>query len=69
MRTDWILDIIIGIAAIFLFALMMLYLPTVMPPALGYLTAFLIFVVFLTIMGLTVVKRSVGESPVKKAKK
>lgn len=65
MRTDWILDIAIGISAIIIFAVMLLFLPTILPAAYGYVAAFLIFVAYLTVMGLTVVKKSVGE-PVKK---
>lgn len=65
MRTDWILDIAIGISAIIIFAVMLLFLPTVLPAAYGYVAAFLIFVAYLTAMGLTVIKKSVGE-PIKK---
>ena len=68
MRKDWILDIAIGISAIFIFAVMLLFLPTVLPAAFGYVAAFLIFVLYLTLMGLFVVKKFVGETPQKKAK-
>ena len=68
MRKDWILDIAIGISAIFIFAVMLLFLPTVLPAAFGYVAAFLIFVLYLTLMGLFVVKRFVGETPQKKVK-
>ncbi len=68
MRKDWILDVIIGISAIIIFAFMLLFLPTILPNAYGYVVAFLIFVAYLTIMGLTVIKKSVGEPAAKKAK-
>ncbi len=68
MRKDWILDIAIGISSIFIFAAMMLFLPTIMPEAFGYVAAFLIFVLYLTIMGLFVIRRFVGETPQKKVK-
>lgn len=62
MRTDWILDVVIGVTSIILFALMLLFLPTILPQAYGYVAAFLIFVAYLTIMGLTVVKNSIGKN-------
>lgn len=62
MRTDWILDVVIGVTAIIIFALMLLFLPTIMPQAYGYACAFLIFVAYLTVMGLTVVKNSIGKN-------
>ncbi len=68
MRKDWILDIVIGISSIFIFAVMLLFLPTVLPAAFGYVAAFLIFVLYLTLMGLFVVKRFVGEPVQKKVK-
>jgi len=69
MRKDWILDIAIGISSIIIFAVMLLYLPTVLPAAFGYVAAFLIFVLYLTLMGLFVIKRFVGEAQPKKEKK
>ncbi|HJJ41768.1 MAG TPA: hypothetical protein O0W90_00440 [Methanocorpusculum sp.] len=66
MRTDWILDIVIGVTGIIIFAFMMLFLPKFLPPAFGYLAAFLIFVAYMTIMGLTVVKNIIGKKPAKK---
>ena len=48
---------------------MLLYLPTVLPAAFGYVAAFLIFVLYLTLMGLFVIKRFVGEAQPKKEKK
>ncbi|HJJ69039.1 MAG TPA: hypothetical protein O0Y02_00200 [Methanocorpusculum sp.] len=68
MRKDWILDIAIGISSIFIFAVALLFLPEVLPAAFGYVAAFLIFVLYLTLMGLFVVKRFVGETPQKKVK-
>ncbi|MBE6506777.1 MAG: hypothetical protein E7Z72_02470 [Methanocorpusculum parvum] len=68
MRKDWILDIVIALSAIFIFALMMLFLPTVLPAAFGYVAAFLVFVLYLTLVGLFVIKRFVGETPQKKVK-
>ncbi|HJJ40923.1 MAG: hypothetical protein IJD66_03995 [Methanocorpusculum sp.] len=68
MRKDWILDIAIGVSSIFIFAVALLFLPEVLPAAFGYVAAFLIFVLYLTLMGLFVVKRFVGETPQKKVK-
>ena len=68
MRKDWILDIAIGVSAIIIFAVALLYLPAVLPAAFGYVAAFLIFVLYLTLMGLFVIKRFVGEKPPKKVK-
>ena len=68
MRKDWILDIAIGVSSIFIFAVALLFLPEVLPAAFGYVAAFLIFVLYLTLMGLFVIKRFVGETPQKKAK-
>ncbi len=56
---DWILDVIIGISAIILFAILLLALPHVLPAAYGYVAAFLIFVAYLTIAGLTAIKSSI----------
>ena len=68
MRKDWILDIAIGVSSIFIFAVALLFLPEVLPAAFGYVAAFLIFVLYLTLMGLFVVKKFVGETPQKKVK-
>ena len=68
MRKDWILDIAIGVSSIFIFAVALLFLPEVLPAAFGYVAAFLIFVLYLTLIGLFVVKRFVGETPQKKVK-
>ena len=68
MRKDWILDIAIGVSSIFIFAVALLFLPEVLPAAFGYVAAFLIFGLYLTLMGLFVVKRFVGETPQKKVK-
>ncbi len=56
---DWILDVIIGISAIILFAILLLALPHVLPTAYGYVAAFLIFVAYLTAAGLTSIKASI----------
>ena len=56
---DWILDVIIGISAIILFAILLLALPHVLPAAYGYVAAFLIFVAYLTAAGLTAIKASI----------
>ncbi len=58
---DWILDVIIGVSAIIIFAILLLGLPTVLPAAYGYVVAFLIFVAYLTIAGLTVIKKSIQK--------
>ncbi|HKM41023.1 MAG TPA: hypothetical protein VJY43_00455 [Methanocorpusculum sp.] len=58
---DWILDVIIGISAIILFAILLLALPQVLPAAYGYVAAFMIFVVYLAVAGLTVIKNSIRK--------
>ncbi|MDD2470261.1 MAG: hypothetical protein PHU87_01750 [Methanocorpusculum sp.] len=58
---DWMLDVIIGISAIILFGILLLALPQVLPAAYGYVAAFLIFVAYLTVAGLTVVKKSIRK--------
>jgi len=68
MRTDWIKDVIIGVAGIVLFAFMLLLLPTIMPIGFGYIAAFLVFVAFLVVMSLTVIKKQIGEKYIKKPK-
>ncbi|MCQ2357739.1 MAG: hypothetical protein MJ005_03090 [Methanocorpusculum sp.] len=68
MRTDWIIDVIIGVTAIFIFGVMMLWLPKVIPNLFGYLAAFLVFIAYLVIIGLLVVKRKVGINPIRKKK-
>ncbi|HJJ54669.1 MAG TPA: hypothetical protein O0X50_01125 [Methanocorpusculum sp.] len=69
MRTDWILDVVIGLSAIIIFGVMLLFLPKIIPNPFGYVAAFLVFIAYLTIMGLTVVKKHVGENPIKKKNK
>jgi len=68
MRTDWILDVAIGLSAIIIFGIMLLWLPKFIPNPFGYVAAFLVFIAYLTIMGLTVVKSHVGQNPIKKKK-
>ena len=58
---DWILDVIIGVSAIILFAILLLALPQVLPAAYGYVAAFLIFVAYLTGAGLTVIKGAIRK--------
>ncbi len=58
---DWILDVIIGVSAIIIFAILLLALPSVLPAAYGYVVAFLIFVAYLTTAGLTVIKKSIQK--------
>ena len=58
---DWILDVIIGVSAIILFAILLLTLPQVLPAAYGYVAAFLIFVAYLTGAGLTVIKGAIRK--------
>jgi hypothetical protein len=54
--------VIIGLSSIILFAILLLALPPVLPEAYGYVVAFLIFVAYLTIAGLTVVKNSIKNN-------
>jgi len=58
---DWILDVIIGLSSIILFAILLLALPPVLPEAYGYVVAFLIFVAYLTVAGLTAVRNSIKK--------
>ena len=70
MRTDWIKDIIIAIVAIALFGVMLLILPKVLPIPIGisYILAFAVFIAFLAVMALTVIKKQVGVKYIKKPK-
>lgn len=68
MRTDWILDVVIGVSAIIIFGIMLLWLPKFIPNPFGYVAAFLVLIAYLTVMGLTVVKKHVGENPAEKKK-
>lgn len=68
MRTDWIKDVIIGVVAIILFGFMLLLLPQALPNGFGYIAAFAVFVAFLMIMALTVIKKQVGIKYIKKPK-
>lgn len=55
----WLLDIIVGVSALIVFAILLFALPMVMPAAYGYIGALLLFIAYLTIAGLTVVKKSI----------
>ncbi len=57
---SWILDIIVGVAGLILFAIMMFVLPMIMPAAYGYIGALLVFIAFLTAAGLTVIKDTIS---------
>lgn len=70
MRTDWIKDIIIAIIGIALFGIMLLVLPKALPVPIGisYILAFAVFIAFLAVMALTVIKKQVGTNYIKKPK-
>lgn len=70
MRTDWIKDIIIAIIGIALFGIMLLVLPKALPVPIGisYILAFAVFIAFLAVMALTVIKKQVGIRYIKKPK-
>lgn len=55
----WILDILIGVTALIIFAVMMFALPMVMPAAYGYVAALLVFIIYLAVAGVTVVKNTI----------
>lgn len=55
----WILDIIIGVSALIVFAVLLFALPMVMPAAYGYVAALMIFILYLTVAGLTVIKKTI----------
>ncbi len=68
MKTNWILDVVVGLSAIIIFGIMLLWLPKFVPNPFGYVASFLVFIAYLTVMGLTVVRKQVGENPVKQKK-
>lgn len=68
MRTDWIFDIIIGVTAIIIFGVMLVWLPSFIPNPFGYVAAFLVFIAYLTVLALTLVKKNVGVNPIQKKK-
>ena len=56
----WVLDIIVGVSALIVFGILLFALPMIMPAAYGYICALLLFVVYLTIAGLTVIKKAIA---------
>lgn len=56
---SWILDIIVGVVGLILFGIMMFVLPMIMPAAYGYIGALMVFIAFLTVAGLTVIKNTI----------
>ncbi|HJK01550.1 MAG TPA: hypothetical protein O0W91_01130 [Methanocorpusculum sp.] len=55
----WILDIIVGISSLIIFGILMFALPMIMPAAYGYIGALFLFVVYMTIAGLTIIKKTI----------
>lgn len=56
----WVLDIIVGVSALIIFGILLFALPMVMPAAYGYIGALLLFVVYLTVTGLTIIKKAIA---------
>ncbi|HJJ97312.1 MAG: hypothetical protein MJ014_08570 [Methanocorpusculum sp.] len=56
----WVLDIIVGVSALIVFGILLFALPMVMPAAYGYIGALLLFVVYLTVTGLTIIKKAIA---------
>lgn len=56
----WVLDIIVGVSALIVFGILLFALPKVMPAAYGYIGALLLFVVYLTGTGLTIIKKAIA---------
>lgn len=56
----WVLDIIVGVSALIVFGILLFALPMVMPAAYGYIGALLLFVVYLTGTGLTIIKKAIA---------
>ena len=52
----WVLDIIVGVSALIVFGILLFALP---PAAYGYIGALILFVVYLTVAGLTVIKKTI----------
>jgi hypothetical protein len=55
----WILDIIVGVSALTVFGILLFVLPMIIPAAYGYISALMLFVVYLTITGLIVIKKAI----------
>ena len=56
----WVLDIIVGVSALIVFGILLFAMPMVMPAAYGYIGALLLFVVYLTVTGLTIIKKAIS---------
>ena len=56
----WVLDIIVGVSALIVFGILLFALPMVIPAAYGYIGALLLFVVYLTVTGLTIIKKAIA---------
>ena len=55
----WVLGIIVGVSALIVFGILLFALPMVMPAAYDYIGALILFVVYLTVAGLTVIKKTI----------
>jgi hypothetical protein len=55
----WILDITVGVSALTVFGILLFVLPMIMPAAYGYISALMLFVVYLTVTGLIVIKKTI----------
>ena len=57
---ECVLDTIVGVSAMIVFGILLFSLPMIMPAAYGYICALLLFVVYLTIAGLTITKKVIA---------
>ncbi len=55
----WLLDIIVGVSSLIVFGILLFVLPMVMPAAYGYIGALILFIAYLAVAGLTVIKNSI----------
>ncbi|HJJ46730.1 MAG TPA: hypothetical protein O0X32_00515 [Methanocorpusculum sp.] len=70
MRTDWIDDIIIAITGTFLFGVALLVFQKIplIPKGVSFILAFAVFIAYLAVMALTVIKKHINIKSVNKTK-
>ncbi|MDR3102574.1 MAG: hypothetical protein LBU24_05090 [Methanocalculaceae archaeon] len=54
-----ILDIAVGVSALIVFSILLFVLPNVMPVTYGYISALILFIGYLTVAGLTIIKKTI----------
>ena len=55
----WLLDIIVGVSSLIVFGILLFVLPMVMPAAYGYIGALILFLAYLAVAVLPVLKNSI----------